>query len=437
MSKSNNAIITVGTTVVIDSLEVKDPQVIAAVQAAKAESRDLPEYITSAIEIGVKALQATGVNIGIDQLTEGISNAEKTMSKAATALSKEISEKIENITGTDGILDTKLAKVIDDFTKDIEGLTASEKSPIREGIKTQMADMAKKLMDDFARETKRQKTEIEQLLDPANATSPLRALADKMDLVTQTVQGVKEEMQQGALVAQVIENSTHSGLPYEDQVITAIQRIAGLTGDDCVATGNITGRLPRKKAGDGVVSLKPSGDKVKARIVLEAKNTSLNDSQWQEEIANGKANRDATGFIGFCKYVDDMPNKNRIMIVDRQTMILAFDPEKDDLQLALIIYQIVKMNTLSLSGDLDENKVNEINDELDAAFTDLKEFDILTKNAVAIRNSADTIHTTAGALKGKIAAHLSAIQGSIDVELTPLELESRDLLGLEEGDSDE
>jgi hypothetical protein len=189
--------------------------------------------------------------------------------------------------------------------------------------------------------------------------------------------------------------------------------------------------LPRKKAGDGVVSLKPNGDKVKARIVLEAKNTALNNSQWQEEIANGKANRDATGFIGFCKYVDDMPNKNRIMIVDRQTMILAFDPEKDDLQLALIIYQIVKMNTLSLSGDLDENKVNEINDELDAAFNALKEFDVLTKNAVAIKNSADTIHTTAGALKGKIAAHLSAIQGSIDVELTPLVLEDSKVLEIE------
>jgi hypothetical protein len=437
MTKSNNASITVGTSVVIESLEVKDPQVIAAVQAAKAESRDLPEYMTSAIEIGVKALQATGVNIGIDQLTEGISNAEKTMTKAATALSKEISEKIENITGTDGILDTKLAKVIDDFTKDIEGLTASEKSPIREGIKTQMADMAKKLMDDFARETKRQKTEIEQLLDPANAASPLRALADKMDLVTQSVQGVKEEMQQSTVVAKVIENSAHSGLPYEDQVITSIQMIAGLAGDDCFATGKSTGNLPGRYSGDGVVDLKSNGDKVKARLVLEAKNTPMDKKAWEKEITDGKANRDATGFIGFSKHIEDMPNKNRIMIVDRQTMILAFDPEKDDLQLALIIYQIVKMNTLASSGALEENKVSEINDELERAFKSLKKFDSLTKSAKTIENSAKGMYGTLKEMKGEMLEHLNAIQGVVDVDLAPLELESADLLELEEGDSDE
>ncbi len=437
MSKLNNAIITVGTTVVIESLEVKDPQVIAAVQAAKAESRDLPEYITSAIEIGVKALQATGVNIGIDQLTEGISNAEKTMSKAATALSKEISEKIENITGTDGILDTKLAKVIEDFTKDIEGLTASEKSPIREGIKTQMGDMAKKLMDDFARETKRQKTEIEQLLDPANAASPLRALADKMDLVTQSVQGVKEEMQQSTVVAKVIENSAHSGLPYEDQVITSIQMIAGLAGDDCFGTGKTTGNLPNRYSGDGVIDLKSNGDKVKARIVLEAKNTPMDKKSWDKEITDGKANRDATGFIGFSKHIEDMPNKNRIMIIDRQTMILAFDPEKDDLQLALIIYQIVKMNTLASSGALDDNKVSEINDQLDLAIKSLKKFDSLTKSAKTIENSAKGMYGTLKAMKGEMLDHLNAIQGVVDVDLAPLELDSADLLELEEGDSDE
>ncbi len=437
MSKTSNASITVGTSVVIESLEVKDPQVIAAVQAAKAESRDLSEYITSAIEIGVKALQATGVNIGIDQLTEGISNAEKTMSKAATALSKEISEKIENITGTDGVLDTKLSKVIDDFTKDIEGLTASENSPIREGIKTQMTDMAKKLMDDFSRETKRQKTEIEQLLDPANAASPLRALADKMDLVTQSVQGVKEEMQQSAVVAKVIENSAHSGLPYEDQVITSIQMIAGLAGDDCFATGKTTGYLPGRYSGDGVVDLKSNGDKVKARIVLEAKNTPTDKKAWEKEITDGKANRDATGFIGFSKHIEDMPNKNRIMIFDRQTMILAFDPEKDDLQLALIIYQIVKMNTLASSGALDDNKVSEINDELDLAIKSLKKFDSLTKSAKTIENSAKGMYATLKVMKGEMLDHLNAIQGVVDVDLEPLELASGELLELEHGDSDE
>lgn len=434
MNASTPGSVTVGTTVVITALELKDPQVIAALQAAKAEKRDLPEYVISAIEIGVKALQATGVNIGIDQLTDGIGKAESTMKVAVQELKTGIAEKIDEITGADGVLDNRISKVMEDFTKQIEGLTANENSPIREGIKNQIADMAKKLMDDFSRETKRQKTEIEELLDPANASSPMRALADKLDIVTQTVQGVKEEIQQNAVVAQVIENTSHSGVPYEEQVISSIQRIAGLAGDDCVATGNVHGLIPNKKAGDGVVSLKPGGDKVKARIVLEAKNSKLNMTKWSEEISLGKANRDAAGFIGFCKYIEDMPNNNRIMIVDRQTMILAFDPEKDDLQLALIIYQIVKMNTLALSGDLEDSKVSEINDVLDLAIASLKQFDALSKGAKTIENSAKTMYGTLKTLKDQMLGHLNAIQGIVDVDLAPLELESAELLELESGE---
>jgi hypothetical protein len=132
-----------------------------------------------------------------------------------------------------------------------------------------------------------------------------------------------------------------------------------------------------------------------------------------------------------------MPNKNRIMIVDRQTMILAFDPEKDDLQLALIIYQIVKMNTLASSGALEENKVSEINDELERAFKSLKKFDSLTKSAKTIENSAKGMYGTLKEMKGEMLEHLNAIQGVVDVDLAPLELESADLLELEEGDSDE
>jgi hypothetical protein len=244
-------------------------------------------------------------------------------------------------------------------------------------------------------------------------------------------------MQQNAAVAQVIENSAHSGLPYEDQVISSIQMIAGLAGDDCFATGKTTGDLPGRYSGDGVVNLKSNGDKIRARIVLEAKNTPMDKPKWDKEILHGKANRDATGFIGFSKHIEQMPNKNRIMIIDRQTMILAFDPEKDDLQLALIIYQIVKMNALASSGALDENKVSEINDELDLAIKSLKKFDSLTKSAKTIENSAKGMYGTLKEMKGQMLDHLNAIQGVVDIDLPPLELESNDLLELEGAESDE
>lgn len=419
MTKSNKGSVSVGATVVIDSLEISDAQVVAALKAAHAEGRDLVDYTATAVEIGVKAILTTSSMIGIDDLAGGIKNATSSMVGAADKLKDDLQVKIDAITGENGVLDTSISKVIAEFTTKIEGLTASEASPIQAGIKTQMSDMAKKLMDDFARETKRQKSEIKEIF------------ADQFEVINDGVQGVLEEIQKNAIIAKVIENTPQKGLPYEDQVIESIQRIAGLAGDECEATGKQVGLLPRRFAGDGVIGLKPNGDKVTARVVVETKNQKLSKKEWLEEIEVGKANRDATGFIGFAKNIADMPNKNRIMIFDRQTILVAYDPETEDPQIALIVYQLVKMNTLAAAGHLDDTRISEVNDAVDQAFKSLRRFDSLSKNARSIEKSAKLVIQEAIALKGEIAGHLGSIQASVGLELAPLELQSEDPLEIE------
>jgi len=419
MKNPSKASVLVGATVVIESLEISDPQVVAAFKAAQVEGRDLIDYTATAVEIGVKAILSTSSMIGIDDLAGGIKNATNCMVEAADKLNDDIQVKIEAITGENGVLDTSISKVITEFTTKIEGLTASEASPIQAGIKTQMADMAKKLMDDFARETKRQRTEIQELF------------ASQFEVINGGVQGVLQEVQKNAIVAKVIENTPQKGLSYEDQVIESIQHIAGLAGDECEATGKQVGLLPRRVAGDGVIGLKPNGDKVTARVVVETKNQKLSKKEWLEEIEVGKANRDATGFIGFTKNIADMPNKNRIMIFDRQTILVAYDPETEDPQIALIVYQLVKMNTLAAAGHLDDTRISEVNDAVDQAFKSLRRFDNLTKSARSMEKSAKEVVQEAIALKGEIAGHLGSIQASVGLELAALEFNVEEPLEIE------
>jgi putative heme-binding domain-containing protein len=138
MTKSNKGNITVGTTVVIESLEISDPQVVASVKAAQAENRNLVDYITASVEIGVKALQATGVNLGIEQLADGIANAEKAMGKASKDLATSLAEKLDAIAGDQGSFTLGIECYMQEFTKDLEELTGGENSVIREGIKKQL-----------------------------------------------------------------------------------------------------------------------------------------------------------------------------------------------------------------------------------------------------------------------------------------------------------
>ena len=281
---------------------------------------------------------------------------------------------LDPVTAEDGKLSTLVDGAFKGFTADIEKLTAGEDSPIREGIKKQMTDLATKLVEDFARESIRQKEEIAKLLDPANAGSPMRQLAVQLEGVAKAVNEVQKEMGKEVAVAEIIDNSTHGGVPYELAVVSVVQKIANLAGDDCEATGDKVGAMPRRKSGDGVVSLK-QGDSIKARIVLEAKNSALDRKEWQKEIEDSKQNRDATGFIGFAKHSDYLPNGGRVMILDRQTVLVAYDPATDDPQLVALVYQIVKMNTLALSGTIDEDVVRVVNDHLDQAMAHFKKFD--------------------------------------------------------------
>lgn len=92
---------------------------------------------------------------------------------------------------------------------------------------------------------------------------------------------------------------------------------------------------------------------------------------------------------------------------------------------------------IASSGALDVNKVSEINDQLDLAIKSLKKFDSLTKSAKTIENSAKGMYVTLKAMKGEMLDHLNAIQGVVDVDLAPLELESGDLLELKGSDSDD
>jgi hypothetical protein len=175
---------------------------------------------------------------------------------------------------------------------------------------------------------------------------------------------------------------------------------------------------------------------VKARIVVETKNSKLSKKEWLKEIEDGKANRDASGFIGFCKNINDMPNKNRVMIFDRQTILVAYDPETEDPQIALIIYQLVKMNTLATAGHLDDTRISEINDRVDQAIASLKKFDSLTKDARSVEKLGKQMVSSATLLKAEIANNLEAIQASISLDLEPIALEPQQSLELTSWEED-
>ena len=170
--------------------------------------------------------------------------------------------------------------------------------------------------------------------------------------------------------------------------------------------------------GDATVNLKV-GTSVYARLVMEAKNKRLTMKDWESERDGSLENRAATGFIGLCKHLEDMPTGSRLFIMNPKAMVLAFDPACDDRELLFMVYHLVRIATLNDSGTLDDISAGEVNHYLAETVKALTSFDTITRSASSIKNTAEKIFNEAKELQGTINANLIAAQSALMPHIEP------------------
>lgn len=406
----------------ISDFRIRDVSVVAEFVAARELGKSPEAFLESLLNLGAQVVSLGSSTAGAEKIEASIGQARSSMKDVAEAFETTIKKQVTDLTSEDGTLLKGLDTIVENFRKDVDEMTSGEDSPLRAAMLKTLADTQVKIREDIASQVARQKREIAALLNPSDPTSPLKMLADKIDVLGTAVSRVQESMVKEVAVAIVVEAGIVGGFDYEEVAMRAVQVIAAAAGDDCESTGKVTGRVPRSKMGDGVVDLKV-GPAVYSRLVLEAKNKALSKLDWEKESEGSKSNRAADGFIGLCKHIEDMPNGSRILVLDSQSIVVAWNPESDDLQLLALVYQLVKINTLSSTGQLDEINIAEVNKNLEDAVKALEKFDSITKSASAIRNSADAITKEANAIRGLVSDRLQAAQLAISRGITPAGLE--------------
>jgi hypothetical protein len=420
MKNSNNGTVTVGATVVIDSLEISDAQVVASVKAAQAENRNLADYITASVEIGVKALQATGVNLGIEQLADGISLAEKAMGKASKDLAENLKEKIEAIAGDQGSFTKNIKESLEGFAKELEKMTGGENSPIREGMKKQLDVISKSLTENFTRTTITQKDEIAKMLDIDNAQSPLRGMALTLNNLGESVVRIQTTLDTASGRAIEAVKGTRKGGTYETTAIAAVSEIARASSDEPLATGGTPGKGGTAKKGDGVIRLR-EGLTVKANLVVEAKDMSSKKTDiarlkyWSEQAEGARKTRGAIGFLGLCKNLSDMPGGARIVALDKlgQNLVLAYDPNNNEDEMLALVYQVVKMHCLSIVSNGVEINPTAMNSYVENSLAILERFDAIDGAVGKIKTQADSIRTVSEGIKDDLTSHLRSMRREI------------------------
>lgn len=405
-TKLTNSLLTV------EDLAIREPVVITVLNNAVESGREVSDVLESMIVLGAQVMSLSANSAGTETLEATVDQAKLAIQEATEALGSTVKKQLAEVLSEDGQLSKNLEQVISGFKVEIEQMTAGEDSPLRAAMLKSLEETQKRIREDVLAQVSAQKSQIATLLDPLDPTSPMRAIVEKIEVLSRNVENLKDGITREAAVAEVVEAGVFGGLDYEDIAVKAVQNIASYAGDDCEPTGNVTGRIARSKMGDGVVDLKV-GAQVYSRIVLEAKNKSLSKLDWEREAQGSKQNRGAIGFIGLCKHLSDMPNASRILILDSRSIVVAYNPEVDDLQLLALVYQLVKLNTLSNAGNSEDIDLGEVSNSLESALKALEKFDLITKNASAIRNSADAITKDANLVRNQIADDLKVAQNEL------------------------
>jgi hypothetical protein len=421
------------TQVIIHDHVITDVNVVAEFKALIESGKTTPETLNQLLALGAQVVALGTSAASADKIEASVGQARTAIHDAAKGLEDSIAKQVTSFVADDGKLIIGISSIMDDFREQLESLTSDEDSPIRLAVIKSLTETRERIESDIAKQTERQRKDLATLLDPKDPTSPLRSISDRIDQLAIAVGKVREAQTQEIAVATALETGVFGGLAYEDAAFQMIQRIAAAAGDECEQTGALPGRIPRNKKGDATIDVKV-GPSVHARMVMEAKNKKLTRANWEEERDGSKENRAATGFVGLCKHFEDMPTGSRIVILDPTSIVLAFDPEVDDLQQLFLVYHIVRLNCLSGTGQVDDLNIAEVNQNLEEAVRTLSGFDSIKKHATSIRNAANKITSEADDMTESIRQNLDAARKAILRGLEKDSLEAVLVAELESGE---
>jgi hypothetical protein len=427
--------IQIDKTVKVDGLEITESSVVDAFAAAQAEGKSTEDYLLNIISLGSRVLAMANAGAGVQQLADGIEQTGKAMKAASARLTEEITKKVDEVTGEDGNLAKALQAQIGEFGLKLEKLTGDEDSPIRTGLKKQVDEMARVLVNDLARQSLITKNEILGKLNPTSEGSPFAIFSHELDTVKRGLEAITNVLSENKGRELEAKKGTDKGRTFEKQVMEVLSIIAAGSGDDAEHTGDILGKFG--KMGDGVVTVRAGLQRV-TRIAVEAKDKKLSEEKWHAEATGAMKNRDAMGFLGVCKNIEDMPNKQRLYPLDNlgQRLVVCFDPEQaNDKDFLALVYQVVKMHTLSSVSNGDQVNVQALSLYVEQSIKQLDRLAKFSTYAKNIKREADKIISEQDEISDDLTQHLKAIRREIIGVETMALIESSSVLAIEDQQS--
>jgi len=333
------------TAVVIERLTIHDREVAREARRWVSGERgplvenlgtlagaDLTNYVTEAVRIGAHALSVTGQaqeaqalerllkDVGdrtahsTAQAAELTARAVKEASEAVMAAARDAKTAITDAdTQSRKELTTAVTTAKQDLNTELRRIFAGENPELVERLQPVLDRFSADLDAKVSAGTAELLAKAARQFDPSDPTSPMakhaaeltaqqeqltRQLAEQHAELTSRIEEVSTVLRVHEATAALAKVTPIKGESYAGSAHTVLVGIAAGLGDDYADTSATTGRLPRCKKGDGVLSLNDGA----ARVVIEMTDSSR--TGWTDYFAEAERNRDAVASLGLVRTID-------------------------------------------------------------------------------------------------------------------------------------
>lgn len=453
----------VGTGVVIRSVTIDAPEVVAeamrwttgrradAVDPGEAEGADLTDFHRTALCLGSRVLQATAdsttaISLAatvseLAQKAEGASaNLVEGAMRASTHAVEAASRATRDVTEATGrIVDSARERFHNDVTGAIAGAMETVQQELDRLLSGEENDTVTAIHDVVSRAMSEAQvtwhrsltttlTEVTRTLDVNNPSSPLGALerrlaeqherqhgdlTNRLDRVQEMVVMAASTATTAAAVAAAHAGSPAKGRPFQEAAGTVLEAIASGLAAGYTDTSDAVGSIRNCKKGDAVIEMpvcEPGASA--ARVVVEF-TTQGQPRNWSRYLDVAERNRGAHASLGIVPSRAVMPGLEIVAILGANRMVVAFDPDEDDVGILKAAVQLLALQAQRRLAEGRSSDLGAVDSKLEDARRRLLELQEIIKTALAVRNGAGKVVTGLEALHGGLTIAIDQARGAL------------------------
>jgi hypothetical protein len=438
-------------TIVVQSLIISDPEVIAQARLYADEPSDTPQRATNAMEkadltqflmetvstgartmaiiqrdhqadlytrqLNSVASQALrDLKLAMEELVQAAEGASEKLGRSSAAALRNFKAArtalYEDFNAARKALHDEVHKLIGGETPEVlallEPVINKKMNTIEKSLTTLLTDgeaLIWSLLEDSA--------------DPDNPKSlvarVITELKQNQNMMARMLSELKSSRAAESATKETINRSTLKGAVYEDQLAGLLTQIATGLGYEYLVTRNQKGNLTNTK-GDGVLALN-GGD---VRVVVEMMDSDKK-RDWNGYMSEAERNRGGTGSIGFVRHNGQNENEffRTIGGSRARRFVVAFDPIHDDPALLRTIVQLACGAALAAGDRTGSKELFKAQELIAAAIGDLDGLNKSFGDITAIQSAARSIERrTTSALTtvdGLLQAALAALNRNPDL----------------------